>query len=403
MIWLGTYYRKCDVLIFSADFGTGHHQVANALKTVIGQMRPSWTIDIYNFFNYIDPLFNRLLKFGYLQMIKHFSYSYEWFYETTRDIEPDSKWQRFLNGMGKYKLLDLIEKCSPKVIICTYPTPAGVVSQLKAKGEIDVPLITVITDVAVHSQWIHSNVDAYVVAAETVRNRLAERGISKNKIFATGIPLRPQFERNFIDTRIWKKYDLDPNLFTLLIMGGGKGLMPGIDTICSNLSELPLPLQILVITGTNKSLARKLEPIAESANIPIHILGYVDDVASLMRISQLLLTKAGGVTVFEALASELPMLLYKPLPGHEMCNVEFLIKNKAAFIANNEGEALGHIKNILENPSILEPMVEAIRPISKPFASREAADIIISLAENKAINEINKQNAEEQPREHLYA
>lgn len=331
-------------------------------------------------------------------MIKHFSYGYEWFYETTRDIEPDSKWQRFLNGMGQYKLLNLIKKCSPKVIICTFPTPAGVVSQLKRKGKIDIPLVTVITDVTVHSQWIHPNVDAYIVAAETVKERLIERGIPQDKIFALGIPLRPQFERTIIDPRIWKEYNLDPNRFTLLIMGGGKGLMPGIDTICSKLSRLSLPLQVVVITGTNKLLAKKLETISESSNIPIHVLEYVEDVASLMKISQLLLSKAGGVTVFEALASELPMLLYKPLPGHEMCNVEYLIENKTAFIANDEDEAVDHIKKVLENPSILKPMVKAIRSISKPFASRDAARVIIALAEDK-----EAENKELDIEEHLYA
>lgn len=400
---MGTYYRKCDVLIFSADFGTGHHQVSNALKTAIEQIRPSWKIDIYNFFNYVDPLFNRLLKFGYLQMIKHFSYGYEWFYKATRDIDPDSKWQRFLNGMGQYKLLNLIEKCSPKVIICTYPTPAGVVSHLKGKGKIDIPLVTVITDVAVHSQWIHSNVDAYIVAAETVATRLAQKGIPKNRIFVTGIPLRPQFERPIVDTNIWDKYGLDPNLFTIIVMGGGKGLMPGIETVCSKLAELLTPLQIVAITGTNKTLARKLETLSESSPNPIHVLGYIDDIASLMKISHLLVTKAGGVTVFEALASKLPMVLYKPIPGHEMCNVEFLLKNGAALMANTENEAVSHIKTILENPVILEDMVNAIEPISKPFASRDACNVIVSLAEankkNKAIDEIDEQRMHK----HLYA
>jgi len=318
-----------------------------------------------------------------MQMIKYFSYGYEWFYEATREVEPDNKWQQILNRMGQYKLLHLIEKSCPRVIICTFPTPAGVVSHLKGEGKIDIPLVTVITDVAIHSQWIHPNVDAYIVAADIVGIRLAERGIPKDRIFVTGIPLRPQFERLMINSNIWGKYGLDPNLFTLLIMGGGNGLMPGIETICEKLDELPFPLQIVAVTGTNKTLARSLETLSQSCLTPIHVLGYVNDVAPLMKISQLLLTKAGGVTVFEALACDLPMLLYKPLPGHEMCNVDFLLQNGAAFMANNENEAVNHIKTVLENPSILERMIQAIRPISKPFAARDAVNVIVSLVEGK--------------------
>ncbi len=372
--------ENCDVLILSADFGTGHHQVSKAIEKVIKQRRPSWKVGIYNFFESIYPLLNRTIKFGYSQMITRFSFCYDWFYKRTRDVEPDSKWQQTLNKMGRNKLQNLIEQCSPRVIVCTFPTPAGVVSQLKLEGKTNIPLAVIITDVAVHSQWIHPMVDAYIVAADIVSSRLIERGIPRSKIHVTGIPIRPQFESPYPDPGIWIKYNLDPTLFTLLIMGGGQGLMPGIEGICKRLTNISLPMQIVALTGTNDILAKHLREIAEYSSIPIRVLGYEENIAPIMKGADLLLSKAGGITVFEALALRLPILIYKPLPGHEMCNVDFLLDNRAALIARNEIQAVKLIKNVIEDTSILKSISDAMAPLSKPFSARNAVNAILGLA-----------------------
>lgn len=375
--------KKCDILILSADFGTGHHQVSVAIKKVISQKQPSLKVGIYNYFEYIFPPFNKAIKFGYAQLLKYFSYGYDWFYKATKDVKPDSKWQQFLNKMGRRKLLNLIQQCSPKLIVCTFPTPAGVVSQLKKEGLIDIPLAVVITDVAVHSQWIHPKVDAYIVAAEIVGSRLADRGIPKEKIHVTGIPIRPQFESPSADPGLWIKLNLDPNTFTLIIMGGGQGLMPGIERICQRLSDLSLPIQIIALTGSNKKLAQKLEAIAESSNIPIKVLGFIENIAPIMKGGNLLLSKAGGITVFEALAVKIPILIYRPLPGHEQCNVDFLLNNKAALLAQNQDEAVELIKRAVEDPSILEDISRAMEPLSKPFSARDTVNILLSMIDGK--------------------
>lgn len=375
--------KKCDILILSADLGTGHHQVSSAIKKVVSQKQQSLKVGIYNYFEYIYPPINKTIKFGYAQLLRYFSFGYNWFYKATKDIEPDSMWQQILNKMGRRKLLDLIRQCSPKIIVCTFPTPAGVVSQLKQEGIIDIPLAVVITDVAVHSQWIHPKVDAYIVAADIVRYRLIDRGIPKEKIYVTGIPIRPQFESPSIDPGIWIKLNLDPNIFTLIIMGGGQGLMPGIEKICQRLSDLSLPMQIIALTGSNKKLAQKLEAIAESSNIPIRVLGYVENIAPIMKGGHLLLSKAGGITVFEALAVKLPILIYKPLPGHEQCNVDFLLNNKAALIAQNQDQAVELIRKAIEDPSILEDISRAMESISKPFSARDTANILLNMIDGE--------------------
>jgi len=218
----------CDILILSADFGTGHHQVSVALEKVIKKEKPSFNVGIVNFFKCIYPLFDKAIKFSYSVMIKYFPGFYDWFYRTTRDVDQDSRWQRILDRIGRRRLISLIERTSPKVIVCTFPTPAGVVSRLKAEGRIDIPLVVVVTDVAVHSQWIHPEVDAYLVAANTIPPKMARRGIASEKIHVTGIPIRPQFETFSLEHEPWIPIKPKNTTFNLLIMGGGEALCRGL-------------------------------------------------------------------------------------------------------------------------------------------------------------------------------
>lgn len=373
---------RCDVLIFSASYGAGHYQVSNALATAIKQQRPDWNVEICDFLNYINPFFKQTLLFGYHQVIKHFSTGYKWFYEATRHLPPDSRWQRMLNWMGGQKLLRAIYDRSPSVIVCTFPYPSGVFSYLKSRGYINTPLVTVITDVAFHSQWIHPYVDAYILAANVVAKYLKRKGIPSSRLYVTGLPLRQEFMAPCCDPSIWERYDLKRDVFTLLMMGGGCGLLSDTEYICESLSKLDLPMQAVVITGTNYALARRLKDISQRSKIPLRVLGYVDNIAELMEISDLLLTKAGGVTVFEALAKRLPMLIYKPLPGHERSNARFLLRYKVAIQADDAEEVIKTIIDCVNDPSVLKNMAQAMEPISKPFAAREAANIIVQLAES---------------------
>jgi processive 1,2-diacylglycerol beta-glucosyltransferase len=373
---------RCDVLIFSASYGAGHYQVSNALATAIKQQRPDWNVEICDFLNYINPFFKQTLLFGYHQVIKHFSTGYKWFYEATRHLPPDSKWRRMLNQIGSQKMLEDIYNRSPSVIVCTFPTPAGVISYLKSRGYINTPLVTVITDVAFHSQWIHPYVDAYILAADVVAKYLKRKGIPPSHLYVTGLPLRQEFMAPCHDPSIWERYGLRRDLFTLLMMGGGCGLLSDMEDICESLAKLDLPMQAIAVTGTNYALAKRLEDISQHSKIPLRVLGYVDNIAELMEISDLLLTKAGGVTIFEALAKKLPMLIYKPLPGHERSNARFLVRYKVAMQVDDKEEVIKTIIDCVNDPSILKSMAQAMEPISKPFAARDAANIIVQMAEN---------------------
>ncbi len=379
--------EKCDVLILSANLGTGHYQVSDSIRSSLKKERPDLKIVIYDFFDHVDPLLKHLIRFSYEQSLKHFTYGYQWFYEATRNLSPDSRFNQTIHAVGRQKLMETLERLSPKAVVCTFPNPVGVVSAIKARANVNIPLISVITDVAVHSQWVHPNVNAYLVATDIVAEGLRKINVPTEIVHVTGIPLRDGFERQMSSNESWQKNKLNPDLFTLMVMGGGGGLLSGVDTICSKLSALSLPMQILAVSGANHTMYNKLQKLSSLSQVPIKVSGYVENIAELMEISDILLTKAGGVTIFEALAKNLPMILYNPLPGHESGNVHFLLSHNCALLAKNEDSAVEHIRQIVNDPSKLDDMKNLIKMISKPNASKDAAAIILKLLDlNRDVN-----------------
>jgi processive 1,2-diacylglycerol beta-glucosyltransferase len=380
---------KCDILIFTGNYGTGHIQVSEALRSSILKANPTWNVEIYDFFRIIDPLLSHVVEFGYHQIIKYFSPGYSLFYKATRQIAPDSNWQKHLNSIGHREIDEFIRKKSPKAIICTFPTPAGVISELKREGKVKVPLITVITDVAVHSQWLHPYIDFYFVAAESVAQNMEYRGISKHKIIVTGIPLRSQFQNKYDREATLFKYGLCPSLPTILVSGGGKGMLTGITEIIRKLAKFRIPLQAIVVTGQNKALYRRLQFQTHSARNPICVLGYVENMAELMECCDIMITKAGGITIFEALAKGIPMIIYKPIPGHEESNTQFLLQNGAARTAKNWRQIKTAIEELILIPSLYESICEHIGRISKPNATQEATKIILKILEKEELHTLS--------------
>ncbi|NLJ41954.1 MAG: hypothetical protein GX352_10180 [Clostridiales bacterium] len=392
---------KYDVLILSADFGKGHHQVSAALQKVLSEERPHWDVAIHNYFKQTFPLLNGLFIFFYCQLIRWFPFIYDWYYRITDSKNPLSVWHRILSKIGSKKMLQLITHCSPRIIICTFPTPAGVISRLKEIGKIDISLAVVVTDVTSHSQWIHKTADRYFLAANAPVASFLEKGVLEEKIQITGIPIRPQFESPIPNPGFWLKHNLDPSIFTLLIMGGGRGMMPGVDKICKRLAAMTLPMQIIALTGSNKALAMKLKVIVRDSSIPIRVIDYVENIAPVMKGAHLLLSKAGGITVFEALAVKLPLLIYKPLPGHEMCNVRFLLENNAALKADNVSQAVKLIKKAVKDPALLRNISRAMGLLSRPSSAREVVKTIIDMVGNNNCG--NPAETDSQTRKNLYA
>lgn len=376
-------YKMRKVLILSATYGEGHQQASRAIQEALLSQNPALDIRIIDYLQWVHPLLNSITRYCYIQSVKFVPSLYGIVYNRSSYMNPSSFFSRQLNQLGSDELEKYLMEFDPDIVISTFPTPAGVMSALKERGATNVPAVTVITDHAVHSQWIHPYTDMYFVGSNYVRQGLIHRGVPENKITVTGIPIRGKFTQPVDREALQSKYHINPEMPTVLVMGGAYGVLHDITHICEELSNYPRQIQVLVVCGRDEKLYTEIQGLAKKASNLLRIFGYVQEVQELMAVSDLVITKAGGLTISESLAMELPMLLYRPIPGQEHQNAKFLVQSNVAVLAKTRTHVSEHLKMLLvERPGALSIMRENTKRIKKNNAAKDIAQLTHEIAAN---------------------
>jgi processive 1,2-diacylglycerol beta-glucosyltransferase len=323
---------------------------------------------------------NRPTEFLYVQSVKYFPRSYGWFYKATSNIAPDSWFQRRLKRLGHQRLHELIEGLRSRAIICTYPTPAGVLSDLKAAGKVTLPVFTVITEHTVHSQWLHVHTDGYFVSAPEVAEGLRERGVDAARLLVSGIPIRAQFHQRPGPHWMRMAYRVSGRVPVILVMAGACAMLRGMSEGLHVLQNFPEKLPVVMVAGHDQRLERRLRQMAASSQQPIRVEGFLQDVANVMAAADLLITKAGGVTTAEALAMALPMVIYRPIPGQEEANTRFLVRHHVALCAEDHTALEHQLAEPLTGGAVLAHMRAAARRLARPQAALTVAHHILEKA-----------------------
>lgn len=375
--------EQMSVLIFSATFGAGHVRAAEAVIEALRAKDPNVKITHLDFGAFLSKTFNTVVKNTYIELIKHTPKLWGKFYYRTSKIPPDSVLQRFLNGLGRSEFVKFIQALQPDLVICTYPIVAGVLAQQRLKGVLNVPLVTVVTDYAVHSQWIHPGVDLYIVGCKNVYDGLVARGIDSRSIRITGIPVSPKFELKLDRQEILRKLGLSPKRATVLVMGGAYGVLGGTKWICKVLADTAFQVQSIIVCGQDEKLCKSLDSVIEEGRNPVARFGFVQNVEELMSAADIIITKAGGLTVSEALTKRVPLVIFRPIPGQEEENAIYLEGIGAGRVAKSEEELEKIIFDLLEHPKDLERMRRAAEQALPGRAAEQTVECILQLLEKR--------------------
>jgi processive 1,2-diacylglycerol beta-glucosyltransferase len=358
--------------ILSCNYGGGHKRVAETVAAE-WEARTGGRADIVDYFaRFVHPIFDAFTKFSYIQSVRRAPGLYGLFYRMTGEIRPDSTIQKFINRMGMDRLERYLADESPDAVCCVHCTPAGTMSDLRLAGRTTVPCLTVITDYVTHSQWIHPAVDRYCVPNETVRDGLVARGIPASRIVVSGLPVERKFLRPLDREALRRQYGLRPDVPAVLVMAGAYAMLGGVLDVTRALATFKRPIQVLVVCGYDRRLEDQVRARAAGSPHPFHVVGYVDTVEELMTVSDVLVTKAGGVTISEALVKRLPMLIYRPIPGQEEGNTSFLLEHGAALAPRTPAELVAHLDRLLGDPARLAAMTDAAASLGRP----DAAEIV---------------------------
>lgn len=374
-------------LILSVSAGGGHKHAALALKDYILKFEPVSEVKILDTIKYINPILNKVLIGGYLNTLKITPSLFGKIYRFTENTGKDDSISSFKNKLTEimaHKILPAIEKFKPDIIICTHWYPVEMVSILKKKNKLNIPIVCIITDYAPHSFWIYPQVDSYIVSNKDMIEEMVHRGINRNSIFDSGIPVGSDFFDIYNRNDTLKELKLDPNKQVILIMGGSLG-MGRISGIYSQIANSTKDIQVIVVAGNNKKLYTKLMSIKKTSNVDTRILGFTKDVNKYMQCSDILITKPGGLTISEALICQIPIVLFSPIPGQEEKNEEFLLKHNLAISIGDGTNCREKIEQLLSSSETLKIMKHNCKKFSKPNCGYNIFNVINDLIKRREI------------------
>lgn len=367
-----------NILVVTASMGSGHNKAANAVAEAIKRKYPVNKINVIDFMSTETAYFNSLVKDIYLKMLDHTPSVYEFFYKFTSDSTKGSTIQSVFAHAMKKDMRELIKKYEADMVICTHPFPCAAASYLKQTGEINIPLITVMTDFCVHQFWLYKNIDIYFTANDLLKKEMVNQGLLEERIFVTGIPVGYNFRVDYNRDDLLTKFKLEKDKPVALIMGGGLGL-GGVKNALCQLERLKKDIQILVITGANVALWSEMNEYAQHSKHKIFVWGYSHNIQEFMSVATFLISKPGALTISEALARELPMILHDPIPGPEVDNAKFVSDNGAAIWVRHQDTLDAVVREVLSDATILPKLRNNAKVLKKPYASDNIADVIANM------------------------
>lgn len=377
------------VLIFYASYGGGHLSAAKSMKQYIDEYYDDVQTEMIDCVKYVNAALDKVTTAAYREMAKKAPWAWEKVYYKSQDGLL-AKVSTTSNKIMAVKMAKLFRQFQPDIVISTHPFGSQMTSYLKKKKKTNCLLATIMTDFAPHDQWLIGSefVDFYFVSNSTMKDSIVKNnGISESKVFSFGIPISNRFLQSYHKKEICSLFDISANKKTILFFGGGEyGL--GKDktvSILNTLADFP-NLQVIAIAGKNEKMKQEFEKIVAQKHKEktIKVLPFTDKVPELMSISDLVITKPGGLTVSESLASHLPLVVINPIPGQEEENAEFLEKAGCAVWLKKEDNHEKVLSTILKNETKLKEMKEQSIKLAKQTATQDICNIIFSSVDEKA-------------------
>ena len=371
------------VLIFYASYGGGHLNAAKSIENCIKTNYTDIDVEMIDCMKYVNKTIEKVTTAAYREMAKKAPWAWGRIYSDAQK-GPLAHITTRSNKIMAIKLLKLLREKKPDLIISTHPFGSQMCSYLKRKNKIDSKIATIMTDFAPHDQWLvgHEYTDYFFVAHNKMKDYLISKGISENKVFDTGIPISENFQKLYNKKEIFDKYNLDENKFTILFFGGGEFGLGKTRTvqIFNNFVEETKNnnIQIIAISGKNPKMKSAFEEVVNSNNARsnVKIIEFSNEVPKLMAISDLVVTKPGGLTTSESLASHLPMVVINPIPGQEEENAEFLESKDIAVWIKKSDNSKEIIESLLNNKEKISIMKENTKILARPNSTRDICDIL---------------------------
>ncbi|HNU96163.1 MAG TPA: glycosyltransferase [Candidatus Magasanikbacteria bacterium] len=327
--------------------GAGHKRAAEALFLSCQKEYPDINCCHLDVLDYSTKFLNFNTAGGYHFLVKYLPFIYRLAYNLTDSPKTAILMEKLsgLFALNSPKLQEFIKNYSPDLIIATH----FLIPAMIKKNFPDLPIDMIITDYGLHGFWLNLKIRNFYVATHEISDKLRSQGIYA---FVTGLPINPGFveEKNLESLKI--KYNINPNIPTILIMSGGFGLKNQKFLIKKVLKSFP-DFNLLVIAGkNNKKMIKKYLALKKETNPHYQVFEFIEKIEDLMAVSDIIITKPGGITLTECAYLNKKIILNSPIPGQEEINKNYFIKHGLAFDLNKKN-IVWQIENLLKQKEIL--------------------------------------------------
>jgi UDP-N-acetylglucosamine:LPS N-acetylglucosamine transferase len=377
-----TRSQKPKILIISSDTGGGHRSAAAAIVAGIEQFvkGESYAIRTIRAIEESHHLSAKLVAI-YNWLLRNKQHWMKYYFWLLNRFRPDQREFFYKRTVGY--VAGQFDRWCPHVVVSVHPLTQHMFARvLKELGLADrIPLVTVVTDpyYGFWKGWACDDVSLYLVASEQARQQLIDYGIAAGKIKISGMPVHPKFDfpGEHAATAARTALGLDPDKFTVFVNAGWEG-GGNIPLIFRELVRGELDVQAIFLAGKNEALKSEAESIAAEAKFPIKVIGYSEEVEQLMQAANVMISKLGGLSTFEALSCRVPIIadgITQPMP-QEAATVNSIVKAGAAVL--------------LQQASDIVPVVHRMIDDSKHYAALRAATITVAIpnATRRIVEEI---------------
>ena len=377
------------ILIISSDTGGGHRSAAAAIadglqKVWHGKSFAVRTIKAVEEAHHITEKLVRVYNW-ILQNRQHWM---KYLYWVMNKIRPETREFVYKRCFGYVR--DIFEKWCPHIVVSVHPLTQHIFARILKELNLaeQIPLVTVVTDpcYGFWKAWACNDVSLYLVANEDARRQLIDYGILPEKIKISGMPVHSKFHE--VDEKVAQKarqaFGLDAEKFTVFVNAGwiGGGNIP---QIFREFVRGDLDVQAIFLAGKNDELKLEAEELAKTAKFPIKVIGYSEDIEKIMQSANVMISKLGGLTTFEALACRLPIIAdatTPPMP-QEAGTVKLIKEKGAGILLEKSSDIVQTIQSLLSNSKRYTEMKAATKNLTIPNSTQKIIEEITALLPQK--------------------
>ncbi len=376
---------KRFLFVFS-DTGGGHRSAARAVQAeMVRQYGANVEVKLVDFFKAVERWPFPRVPYWYPKMVKLGGVPWAMGFWLTNSRPLSRFCTRLTWPYVVSEFNQMLRENPADVIVSFHPVVNDALHLAQERLGLDTPLMTVAQDlVTIHVSTFAPGYDLYIVPTQQARCRAIRAGVPSQLVKAMGVPTRRDFARvMYVDQKQARaELGLPRQGYSVLFIGGGEGMGPLNAVITAvlqhgRLQQLPEPLQLVVVTGRNQTLYRRLSNVRSS--VPLSVQGFVDDLGLWMRAADVIVTKAGPNTLSESFIAGRPVVLYNAIPGQETGNVQYVVENEAGVWAPRPAKAAAALETLLKDSERRAYMTRQARKLARPHAARKIAQQIWSL------------------------